>query len=383
MSVSPAILLAGGGTAGHVNPLLAMARELDKRQWKVHILGTKEGKEKELVPAAGFELIEIPRLPLPRRPSPDLLKLPFRMKQTVKQLENLLKKERIRLVLGFGGYVSTPLYLAARRAGVPVMIHEQNARPGLANRLGARWACAVALTFSNTPLHARGHHPKFPAPITSVTGLPLRPEIAQLATDHLNEEKSQKRRVQAAERFGLDPQRTTLLITGGSLGAQHINQVMIQAAEGLPEQVQVLHLTGKGKDEPVRTAINQMGLGKRWKVLDYLVEMEVALSLADLVVCRSGAGTVAELAAVGLPAVFIPFPIGNGEQKLNANDMLKSHAARLVENKNFTADYVQNMVWPLLNDPAELEKMSRAARQCVKTTAVEEIMKMIENIALS
>ena len=269
------VVMAGGGTAGHVNPLLATAAQLRDSGAEVVVLGTKAGLEADLVPAAGFPLVEIPRVPLPRRPSLAFFTLPSRFSDAVKRCEQAL--EGADVLVGFGGYVSTPAYIAAKRAGVPIVIHEQNARPGLANKVGARNARVVALTFPSSPLAARVGE-------TVVTGLPLRSAIADLATRRATSEGAAQSRREAAERLGVDPEDPTLLVTGGSLGALHVNESMTGGADALPEGAQVVHLTGRGKDEPVRAAVEAAGLSDRWHVIDYLTTMEDALAVADLVV---------------------------------------------------------------------------------------------------
>ena len=285
------VVMAGGGTAGHVNPLLATAAQLRESGAEVVVLGTKAGLEADLVPAAGFPLVEIPRVPLPRRPSLAFFTLPSRFSDAVKRCAQAL--EGADVLVGFGGYVSTPAYIAAKRAGVPIVIHEQNARPGLANKVGARNAAVVALTFPSSPLAARSGQ-------TVVTGLPLRSAVADLAERRASAEGAGAARREAAERLGVNPDAPTLLVTGGSLGALHVNESMTGGADALPEGAQVIHLTGRGKDEPVRKAVEAAGLSDRWHVIDYLTTMEDALAVADLVVCRSGAGTVAEMEALGL-----------------------------------------------------------------------------------
>ena len=352
---SSRVVLAGGGSAGHVNPLLATAAQLQKEGLQPEVLGTKEGLEADLVPAAGLKLTVVPKVPLPRRPSWQFFSIPRRLLSAVK-----IARSRIRgagAVVGYGGYVSVPAYLAARRLGVPVVIHEQNARPGLANRLGARFARAVGLTFPGTPLVARRG-------VTEVVGLPLRPQIAQLVGERRDAAGARNARERGATALGLDPDLTTLLVTGGSLGAEHLNRVLLESLAYLPEDVQVLHLTGRGKDQPVREALRSAsaGVAERWITLDYLSEMEDALAVADLVVCRSGAGTVAELMALGLPAVYVPLPIGNGEQRLNAADVVDHGGAYLVPDAEFTVDTVRELVYPTLTDPAQLERMSERAR---------------------
>ncbi len=316
----PTVLLAGGGTAGHVNPLLAVADALRAERPGIGLvaLGTAEGLESRLVPEHGLDLAVVPRVPLPRRPTLDWLRLPGRLRAAVRAAGRAIDDSGARVVVGFGGYVSTPAYLAARRRRVPVVVHEQNARPGLANRLGARWASAVATTFPATRL-----------PHALVTGLPLRAPIARLAADRAADPVATRTR--AAIELGLDPSLPTLVVTGGSLGALSLNRAVAGAAgDLLAAGVQVVHLTGTGKAEPVRAALAGVAGAQRYHVLEYLARMELALAVADLVLCRAGAGTVCELAALGIPGVYVPLPIGNGEQRLNAAGVVEAGGGLLV-----------------------------------------------------
>ena len=364
------VLLAGGGTAGHVNPLLATAAALRDPSTGGHaraeilVLGTREGLEERLVPEAGYELAHVPRVPMPRRPTGDLFMLPRRLQRAVAAAGEAIARVDAQVVVGFGGFVSTPAYLAARQAGVPVVIHEQNARPGLANRLGAGWAAAVALTFASTRLKAsRGR--------TEVTGLPLRPAIGALAAERADADGAARARSAGAAALGLDPRLPTLLITGGSLGAQHLNEVIASSLPRLPAELQVLHLTGRDKDEPVRAALERAvaegacapDLMDRYHVLDYLSAMERAYACADGVICRSGAGTVAELTALGLPALYVPLPIGNGEQRLNATDCVAAGGGRLVPDGDLTADDIVSFTDLL----ADAEARTRAAEAAAST----------------
>lgn len=359
------VVLAGGGTAGHVNPLLAVADELRRRHPDVAItvLGTAEGLEAELVPARGYPMVTVPRVPLPRRPTPDWLRLPGRLREAVGIARGAAAGAQA--VVGFGGYVSTPAYLAAR-GRVPVVIHEQNARPGLANRLGARWAAAVAVTFPGTPL--RGAH---------VTGLPLRPAIADLVAARAADPVGTRRA--AAEALGLDPDRAVLVVTGGSLGALSLNAALVGAAGHLVAAgAQVLHLTGAGKDDPVRAAV--AGLPD-YHILPYLAEMQHALAVADLVVCRAGAGTVSELAALGVPAVYVPLPVGNGEQRLNAAPVVAAGGGLLVEDARLTPAWVADVVVPLLADPERRAAMAEAARSVGTTDGAARVADLVEKVA--
>ncbi|ANC30540.1 undecaprenyldiphospho-muramoylpentapeptide beta-N-acetylglucosaminyltransferase [Isoptericola dokdonensis] len=368
------VVLAGGGTAGHVNPLLAVADELRRREpaTRLLVLGTAAGLEADLVPARGYELRQIPRVPLPRRPSTDLLRLPGRLTEAVRAAEAAIDEIGAQAVVGFGGYVSTPAYLAARRRGVPVVIHEANARPGLANRLGSRWAAAVGTTFPGTTLAG-----------ATCVGLPLRAEIADLVGRR--EADPAGARAQAAARLGLDPALPTLLVTGGSSGALSVNRAVVGAAgELLAAGVQVLHLTGRGKADEVRAAIGALDESidtTRYHVREYLSEMHEALAACDLVVARSGAGTVCELAALGLPAVYVPLPVGNGEQRLNATGLVEAGGGLLVDDVDLTPRWVATQVPVLLRDTARLTAMATAARGAGVRDAAARMADMVGGAA--
>ena len=358
------VVLAGGGSAGHVNPLLATAHALKNHGVVVRAVGTKEGLEVELVPEAGVALSLIEKVPFPRRPNMAALRFPSRYRAAVEQAGRILDEARADVAVGFGGFVSTPIYQAARNRGIPVVIHEQNAKAGLANRYDARFSAAVGLTFPSTKLEAKNGQ-------TRCVGLPLRPAIANLAEARLTDPRAH--REQAAQRLGLDPARATLVVTGGSLGAKRLNEVLVASVDELAD-VQVLHLTGKGKDTLVREAT---GFLPNYHVLAYLSAMEDAYAVADLVVCRSGAGTVAELSALGLPGFFVPLPIGNGEQEFNAVDVISAGGAELVRDKDFTAQVLASRVLPLLRDPDKLSVMGRAARGVSPVDAAERLATLI------
>jgi len=365
------VLLAGGGTAGHVNPLLAVADELRRRhpRGRFIVLGTAEGLEARLVPEHGYDLAVVPRVPLPRRPTPDWLRLPGRLRAAVAAAEDAIDAIDAQVVVGFGGYVATPAYLAARRRGVPVVVHEQNARPGLANRLGARHAAAVAVTFEGTAL-----------PGAQVTGLPLRTAVQDLLAARAADPAAARRA--GAQALGLDPELPTLLVTGGSLGAVSVNRAVAGAADALlATGAQVLHLTGRGKADEVRAALVGVPGAERYHVVEYLTAMDQALALADVVVGRAGAGTVCELAALGIPAVYVPLPIGNGEQRLNAAGVVAAGGGILVEDRDLTPDWVRAHVPVLLGsgDAAETRaRMGQAAARVGVRDASARIARLVE-----
>lgn len=371
--LSKSILLAGGGTAGHVNPLLAVADQVRATypDATIRVLGTKEGLEADLVPARGFSLDFVPRVPLPRKPSPAWFSLPKNLTAAVRAARETMIAHQTDVVIGFGGYVSTPAYLAARKLNIPVVIQEQNARPGLANRLGARWAQAISTTFAQTALKG-----------AQVTGLPLRHEIAGLARD-LDTDRSAVRG-RAAQELGFDPARPVLVVTGGSLGAVNINNAVSQAAGQLLTQgMQILHLTGRSKSQSVLAAVDELPseLQRDYHVREYLSQMDLAYAVADLVLCRSGAGTVCELAALGIPAVFVPLAIGNGEQRLNAMDMVSAGGAILVADQDLTPQWLTQTVVPLVQNREKLAAMSVAARSVGAPDAAQKIVAMVAQAA--
>ncbi|MGV8976447.1 MAG: undecaprenyldiphospho-muramoylpentapeptide beta-N-acetylglucosaminyltransferase [Cellulomonas sp.] len=366
------VLLAGGGTAGHVNPLLALAEEMRGRdpELRITVLGTSEGLEARLVPERGFTLAPVPRVPLPRRPSADLLRLPGRLRAAVRAAGSALDTSGAQVVVGFGGYVSTPAYLAARRRRIPVVVHEQNARAGLANRLGARWAADVAVTFAGTRL--RG---------AQLIGLPLRPEISVLLAERARDRTGT--RASAAAQLGLDPALPTLLITGGSLGAVSVNTAVASAAADLVAAgVQVLHLTGTGKAAAVRAVVDGVPGVSTYHVREYLSEMQLALACADVVLGRAGAGTVCELTALGLPAVYVPLPVGNGEQRLNAAPAVAAGGGLLVADADLTATWLRANLLPLLvgADAVGLrERMGAAAASVGVRDAAARLADLVES----
>jgi len=357
------VLLAGGGSAGHVSPLLALADCLRRRdsELRVTALGTEHGLEQRLVPARGYELRTIPKVAFPRRPSGALARLPAALKAAVEAAGAAMEATDPDVVVGFGGYVSTPAYLAARRRGIPIVVHEQNARPGLANRVGARMTPYVATTFASTSL-----------PHAIAIGMPLRREIALL--------DRAASRAKGLAHFGLGEQYPTLLITGGSLGAQRLNAAFAaRVTELVAHGIQVLHISGLGKEfvhDPIMA-------GPRYVVAGYVDQMDLAYAAADLVVARAGANTVCELTAVGLPAVYVPLPIGNGEQRFNATGVVAAGGGILVEDSAVTPGWIDEVLVPLVTDRSRLATMSSAAATIGERAADERLADLVTAAAES
>jgi UDP-N-acetylglucosamine--N-acetylmuramyl-(pentapeptide) pyrophosphoryl-undecaprenol N-acetylglucosamine transferase len=349
------VILAGGGTAGHTSPLLATADALRRLEPTVEVtcVGTPRGLETTVVPAAGYPLELIPPVPLPRQVNAELFRVPVNLRAAVRAARALLDRVRPDVVVGYGGYVSLPVYLAARRRRVPVVVHEQNALPGLANKIGARIARRVAISFPSTPL-----------PKAEYVGLPIRRLVSSL--------DRAATRAEARAFFGLDSDRPTVVVTGGSQGARRLNEAISgSAARFAAAGVQVLHVAG-----PKNTlAVPETGVP--YVVASYVDRMDYALAAADLMVCRAGASSVTEAAAVGVPAVFVPLPIGNGEQRLNAQPVVDAGGAVLVDDADFTPGWVAEHVVPLVTDAERLAAMSARASALIPRDADEKLARIV------
>lgn len=348
-------LLAGGGTAGHVNPLLAVADALRERvpDDSVLVLGTAEGLESRLVPERGYDLLIVDKVPFPRRPNRQAAAFPGRFRRAIAQVREHIRRHDIDVVVGFGGYASAPAYVAARREGVPFVVHEANAKPGLANVLGARRAAAVGVAFEGTPL--RG---------SEVVGMPLRREVIALDRSAA--------RAEAAEHFGLDAQRPVLLVFGGSLGAQRLNEALADSWQDiLAAGWQLLHVTGERSD------LADPGVDG-YALRRYVDRMDLAFALADLIVSRSGSATVSEISALGIPALYVPYSVGNGEQRLNAASAVAAGAAELLDDATFDGDAVRRIVVPLLGDQARIDRMAAAAATAGTRNGTENVVTLID-----
>ncbi len=337
------VMLAGGGTAGHIEPALALAdalRRADQRI-KVTCLGTERGLETRLVPSRGYDLALIPAVPLPRSLSPRLLTVPARLADAVRAAAAALDQCGAEVLVGFGGYVATPAYLAAKRHGVPIVVHEANSRPGLANKLGARLTRHV---FTGQPGTRLAHG--------TCIGIPIRREISGLNRLALSDK--------ARAHFGLRPDLPVLLVTGGSQGARSLNQAVIGAAPWIREAaVQVLHIVGPR----AAAGAAPSSPDAPYVTLPYVDRMDLAYSAADFALVRGGAMTCAELTAVGLPAVYVPLPHGNGEQRLNAAPIERAGGGLIVADADLTPDWIRGTLLPVLLDPELVAAMSEAAAE--------------------
>ncbi len=352
-------LLTGGGTAGHVNPLLTVARALTERNPsdRIWALGTAAGLESRLVPEAGFELLLIEKLPFPRKPGLWAIIFPFKFFSAVSRVRKYIREHSIDAVVGFGGYVSAPAYLAAKSEKIPLVIHEANALPGMANRFGNRFASSAGKAFRS----AQMKHTEF-------VGMPLRKEITQLAVN--------KNVASARKHFGLKPDQLTVLVTGGSLGAKSIN-LTIEAARPVlaAAGIQVIHIVG-GASELEEVSEPE------FRRVRYVNEMELAMAAADFAISRAGATTVSEFSAIGLPALYVPYPVGNGEQNYNIMDVIAVGGGMTILDKDFTVEYVRSVLIPLLSNTKALTEMSEAARSAGVLNGTERLIKLIDEVLI-
>jgi UDP-N-acetylglucosamine--N-acetylmuramyl-(pentapeptide) pyrophosphoryl-undecaprenol N-acetylglucosamine transferase len=335
------VVLAGGGSAGHIEPALALADALRQADSSIQVtcLGTKRGLETRLVPLRGYDLELIPAVPLPRSVTPALLTVPGRLAGAVHSTGAILDRVGADVVVGFGGYVATPAYLAAKRHRVPIVIHEANPFPGIANRLGAHLTPYVFTGYPDTKLR----NARF-------VGLPIRRQIADLDRFALGDK--------ARAHFGLRPDLPVLLVTGGSQGARALNAALAGALSAIRNAgVQVLHITGPKNVDDIQAPAG----GVPYVAVPYVDQMDLAYAAADFALCRAGAMTCAELTAVGMPAAYVPLPIGNGEQRLNALPIVQRGGGLLVEDAELSAEWIMNSLLPVLTNIDQVAAMSEAA----------------------
>jgi UDP-N-acetylglucosamine--N-acetylmuramyl-(pentapeptide) pyrophosphoryl-undecaprenol N-acetylglucosamine transferase len=357
------VVLAGGGTAGHIEPALALADALRRADPRMQItcLGTERGLETRLVPMRGYDLALIPAVPLPRSLTPQLLSVPRRLAAAVGAAADALDDARADVVVGFGGYVATPAYLAARRRGIPIVVHEANSRPGLANRIGARLTS-----------HVFTGQPRTRLPHATCIGIPIRREIAGLDRLALGDK--------ARTHFGLRPDLPVLLVTGGSQGARSLNRAAVAASAWIRAAgVQVLHIVGPRSDLDVPPP----GGETPYVTLPYLDRMDLAYAAADFAMCRAGAMTCAELTAVGLPAAYVPLPHGNGEQRLNAAPIEEVGGGIVIDDAQLSPEWIADTLLPVVLDPELVAAMSRAAAEAGRRDADRWLAAEVIDVARS
>ncbi|HEV8192382.1 MAG TPA: undecaprenyldiphospho-muramoylpentapeptide beta-N-acetylglucosaminyltransferase [Ktedonobacterales bacterium] len=349
------ILISGGGTGGHIYPALAVARELrDRFGADILYLGDKNGLETRIVPAAGFAFAAVSagklRRYLSARTITDLGRVPLGMAQALGHV----RRFKPDVAFTSGGYVSVPAGLAARTQGVPLVMHQQDVPPNLANRLLAPFATRISVSFP-------GSLRFFPKVRTTLAGNPVREEVLRMSGLESASVKPQ---------FGLNPTVPVVLVTGGSQGARHLNQVVVEALPQLLPRCQVLHVSGTLTHEATHEAAERQlsaipELRGRYLLYPYLeAEMPAALAASDMVLCRSGAATLAELAVLGRPSLLVPLPPGftGSPQQVNAEMFRAAGAAEMLLDKDMSPERLCALLFPLLDDRVRREHMAQAAR---------------------
>lgn len=364
------VLIAGGGTAGHVLPGLALGRVLRERGHEVSFIGTEQGLEARLVSEAGFPFHAVAARPLARKVSREALRAPVVALRSVGTARRAARGADA--LVGMGGYVSVPAVLAARRDRVPVVLHEQNAVPGLANRALARLARAVALSFRD----ARRFFPRRLR--VEVTGNPVRQEILRVVDERDVLAK------EATEVLELEGDRRTVLIFGGSQGALHIDRAAVGACRLLEPRadLQVILITGPAHLESIRRGLPPLRGGLLVRLLGYLDRMELAYARADLVVSRSGATTIAEITACGLPSLQVPYPYATrGHQEANARALQRLGGAAVLVDDQLSPESLAGRIEGLLDHPERLEAMAERARAFGRPDAALRLADLVEEVS--
>ena len=364
--MSTSVVIAAGGTAGHVYPGLALAEAIVRARTDARLtfIGTPRGIEKDAVPAAGYPIEMIEVMPLSRTLGARRFLAPLSALASTSAARALLGHLKPDVVVGMGGYVSLPVVVAARSRRLPAVLHEQNAIPGIANNVGARFSRRIAVTFPKT-------REMFPARVeVRVLGNPVRESIASFDRDAI--------RGEAMEALGLERDRRTLLVMGGSLGAARLNEAVVSLAERWRDRadLQLLVSAGRthGEELRVRLATATRGGGLLVRCVDYLQRVEHAYAAADVALCRAGAATVMELAAVALPSILVPYPYARANhQEANARALADAGGAEVVLDGDATAEALAPKLERMLDEPALRELMAAGARSFAKPDAAKDL----------
>ncbi|AIS52707.1 UDP-N-acetylglucosamine--N-acetylmuramyl-(pentapeptide) pyrophosphoryl-undecaprenol N-acetylglucosamine transferase MurG [Thermoanaerobacter kivui] len=360
-------LFAGGGTGGHIYPAIAIAKEILKNEKDAQILfvGTKKGLENELVPREGFELKTITAQGFKRKLSLDTLKTVHKAIIGLKEANKILKEFKPDVVIGTGGYVCGPVLMMAALRGITTLIHEQNAFPGLTNKILSRFVKVVAVSFEESVKYFKNKEK------VVVTGNPIRKELFE--TD----------RLEGMKRLGFSPDKPLVVSVGGSRGAEKINFIMVKLIKMKNKNLQVLMITGTNQYEKVLEKIknDNLNLEESVKIIPYCHNMEDVYAAADIMVCRAGAITLAEITAKGVASILVPSPyVANNHQEYNARVLERAGAAYVILEKDLTAQGLYDKINYLLNNSSVLLGMKENAKKISKIDAAEKIYKLIKSI---
>ena len=358
------VIVTGGGTGGHIYPAMAIVKRLEKSVNDISILyvGTRDGMESRLVPENGIEFKGISGKGLSKQIGLETLKSLGINLRALWETKQVIKDFRPDLILGTGGYVSGPVVLTAAIFGIPTLLHEQNVYPGKTNRFLARMVKKVMLSFPESEKYFN------PSNKTEVVGLPVREDIGKIG------------RKAAAAEFNLDPQKRTLLVTGGSRGALSINKAMIQILLQLDRypDIQVIWATGSATYQTIVAELEAKGIDLNrgnYYIRDYINNIPEALGCSDLCICRAGAVTLAELSAAGLASILIPYPhAADNHQEYNARVLEDKGAAKVIIDKELDGFTLGDEVIKLLLNPFVLEEMSAKAKEIFQPGALDRIV---------
>jgi len=366
------VVIGAGGTGGHIYPGLATADAIRaaRPDSQIVFVGTKRGLEGRLIPQAGYELVTVDMLPLNTNLRWRLAFFPFSIVRSTVQTLRTLGERKADVVLGMGGYPSVPAVLAAWLARVPRIIHESNATPGLANRFVSRFAPNIALAFREGGRNLPRHRD------TRLVGMPISESLAAFDRDALREE--------ARAHFNLKDGERMVLVSGGSLGAVRLSRAAADLAGRWRDRTDIRLVIKAGRDQlpAIEQQLTSNGGHAVATAVAYLDRMDLAYAAADITVCRAGSGTVAELSHVGLPAVLVPYPsAAHDHQSFNAQALVDVGAAVMIPDSDVTADRLEQVLTPILADPARLAAMAAAAHQTVHATAARDLARWVLELA--
>jgi UDP-N-acetylglucosamine--N-acetylmuramyl-(pentapeptide) pyrophosphoryl-undecaprenol N-acetylglucosamine transferase len=363
------VVLAGGGTAGHVTPALALARRLtDDHGAHVRFVGSRDGFEARMVPRAGFEFHGIDAIPMYRELSLRAVRAPLVAARSVGRARPIVRGADV--VVGVGGYASVPAGLAARRERIPLVLHEQNAIPSLSNRVLARWAAAIGSTFASAAPRFGG------AARVEHTGNPVRTAILEVPSHR------EELAAEAREAFRLRPELRTVLVVGGSQGAVHLDRVIAEALPALAAQpIQLVVVAGRDHVAVVADAVER-GPTPHVHVAPFLDRIELAYAVADVAVARAGAGTVAELAVCGIPSVLVPYPhAAANHQEANARELVAASAAEMILDRDLAAEPLIACILRVMDDDLIRRSMAQAMRAWARPDADERLARLVMEVA--
>jgi UDP-N-acetylglucosamine--N-acetylmuramyl-(pentapeptide) pyrophosphoryl-undecaprenol N-acetylglucosamine transferase len=371
-NAATSVVIGAGGTGGHIYPGLATADAIRaaRPDSQIVFVGTKRGLEGRLIPQAGYELVTVDMLPLNTNLRWRLALFPFSIVRSTVQTLRTLRGRKADVVLGMGGYPSVPAVLAAWLARVPRIIHESNATPGLANRFVSRFAPNIALAFREGGRKLPRHRD------TRLVGMPISESLAAFDRDALREE--------ARAHFNLKDGERMVLVSGGSLGAVRLSRAAADLAGRWRDRADIRLVIKAGRDQlpAIEQQLTSNGGHAVATAVAYLDRMDLAYAAADITVCRAGSGTVAELSHVGLPAVLVPYPsAAHDHQSFNAQALVDVGAAVMIPDSDVTADRLEQVLTPILADPARLTAMAAAAHQTVHATAARDLARWVLELA--